>query len=502
MARKTLDASATAEVVQSLFQHGVQGPTEAAARLKGVDKPTARRLAVARLARGALQAFELETLASLFGALGLGEEREELRRAVLSPSLADEVRNCALRCVIAGRDLDLLSELSQQIAPEQADALARSSWAEIVAQAEAGDAGAELVASLLKESSEETRARMLQGIEAARREAGARAAVLYRKALGKASLGSSRQAMLEAIVEEADPGAVALIQRCFEAAQRDDFRRELQAGLMRLRTREASPTPAPRASPAGHAMLGACDGQGAVLILACFAGSGGRQTVASVCVRLSEDVRDGFLIPRQTAEEVRQIVAEMSAGAHTRFVRTDLGRAAALVAEAAERTRAMGRTIPEEVRPAIARIGAVEPAAPEPFPAPAESTSIEEVRALLARRELARSWFFDQGDLDGAGLGPPRDGSDWVSEYARKLDAPKNPRPGGRDGGVHGPLVRLGRRRAGCLRLPRALGGGWARLRGQPARSRHAREVEGDERAHGEPRGGGRRARRRSGAPR
>jgi hypothetical protein len=392
--------------------------------LKGVDRTVARRLAAERLARGGLPATALETLVNVFSALGLGEEREALRGIVLSPSQPEEIRNCAVRSVIAGRDPELLRELSEQLAPEQAASLARSAWGELIAQAEASDAGAELVASVLKENCEETRSLILRDIEAARREAGARAAALYRKALGKPSLGPARKAMLDAIVEEADPGAVALIQRCFEAAPHDDFRRELQAGLMRLRTQVVSAVPVPRAGPAGYAMLGACDGQGAILIFACFTGSGRRLTLADVCVRLSEDVRDGFIIPRQTQEEIDQMVLEMSTGAHTRFVRTDLGKAAALVAEAVDRTRAMGRTIPEDVRPAIARLSAVAPEAPEPLPEPAEGTSIEEVRGLLARPELARSWFFDHGDLEAGGTGPAVEGPRWVAKAARKLDAP------------------------------------------------------------------------------
>ena len=96
MSRRTLDASATAEVVQSLLQHGVHGPSEAAARLKGVDRTVARRLATERLARGDLPDTALETLVNVFSALGLCEEREALRGIVLSPSQPEEIRNCAV----------------------------------------------------------------------------------------------------------------------------------------------------------------------------------------------------------------------------------------------------------------------------------------------------------------------------------------------------------------------------------------------------------------------
>jgi hypothetical protein len=425
MSRRTPDASATAEVVHRLLLHGSHRQLEAAARLKGVDKAVARRLAVEHLALSDLRPSALEALVNIFAALGLGEEREALRRIALDPSFPEEARNCAIRSVVAGRDPALLRELSELLAPEQAASFARSAWRELVAMAEASDVGAELIVSALKEHRDEKRTQILRGIEEARREAGARAVTLYRKAIGRSSLGLARKAMLDAILEEADPGAVALIQRCFEAAPHDDFRRELQAGLMRLRTREVSPVPGPRASPSGYAMLGACDGRGAVQILACFTGSGRHLTVAYVRVGLSEDVLDGFVISRKSQEEIDKMALILADGGRSLFVRADLGQAAALVAEAVERTRVMGGTIPEEARPAIARISAVTPAVPEPLTVPAESsTSIEEVRALLERPEFARSWLFDRDDLEGVVAGSTVEDQSWFAEAARRLDTP------------------------------------------------------------------------------
>lgn len=423
MARKTLDPAITTQAVESLFCFGVSNRQEANARLKSVDKPLARRLIASWLEREALTPAQGETLVRVVELLGLGDEREAFRRAALDPARGDATRYCAIRAILASEDLALLREISARLPPAQAASVARSALMELIARAEATDSGAELVATMLKSADEEHRPRVIEDIESIRHELGTSAASLYRKTLSKSGLGAIRKTMLAAIVEENAPEAVGLLQRCFETAPADDFRRDLQAALMRLRTRDISPVPVVRAAPAGHAFIGACDGQGALVVLGCFARSEKSVVLADVCFRLSEDVRDGFLAPRQTQQEVDQLLLDFAKGAQTRFVKVGLSQAAALVAAAVDRTRSMGRPIPEDVRPALARFAAISPKASEPLVLTSVEPRLEEVRALLSRPELG-AWFFDRGDLESAGAFPPEEAPAWLAEAARKLDLP------------------------------------------------------------------------------
>jgi hypothetical protein len=285
------------------------------------------------------------------------------------------------------------------------------------------------ITGFLLETPENTRPFLLQRIGHCRRNAGISAAAVYGDALACDALAPLHQGMIDAIVEEGGADAIDLLQKLRDGSANAKSRTALQAALLRLGTRAIDPKKPAPAAAAGTAYVGSCDGQGAFVVISAFKKPNGTMTLADLCIRVAADVRDGFVLTRQTSKDVKNLLNHMKQSSNIDFAAVPLEQAAWLVSEALERTSALKLEIPVEATPAVNLLrplferGLREKSVVEP----AKEVTLAQVRRLLSR-PVYYYWFFEIPALLSANVNPPPSDKEppnrWFESAARKLDKP------------------------------------------------------------------------------
>ncbi len=413
--------------------HPPRSERELERRLRGSDRVALRREIVDRLFDGGAAPQVFEVLSAALLQVGVRGEERRLERVV-----ADSRRSAAARwtalSLIFNLDQALADRILLGLAPEDRLPLVLQPAAESIRAVVAEAREASALADAFMATHPDVRGEAFAYLEDVRRHAGTPAVLAYREVLRRDSLSDVRDLALEAIVGEGGPEAAAELAALRDAAPSAGARQAFQRALLRLGTRaiEAAPALAP---PPGRAYLGHCDGQGAFIVLGCFENADGSTTIADLCVRADADVRDGFAEPALDDDAVSELLVKMEESGVGFLVPVPLTEAAAIVREGVQRTRRGGLTIAEGVRPALmffervpvlSSPGAAPGPAANDGPGAARGTvTSKEALALLALPPYA-CWFFDRGDLGGAGarFPPPAPAPRGARRRKTKTSAP------------------------------------------------------------------------------
>lgn len=428
MARTTrAGQKATARILDDLFEEPPVNEADLERRLLRVNVAVAQRLLMERLRKSHITVQDGALFVAAFTALGVGEQGMELLMLAADRGRLPHERAFAV-AVLSNDDPDQLQELALSLSPSQAEALAEASVLDLLVGIEGEPERAEAIGAALASLPPHMQAELFEQVESGRVHLGSTAATVYSDALTRPELSRLRRRMLDAILGEDGMQGIALLEHLRDEAKDPKVRRELQAALLRAHTQSIDPEHLAR-DPEGHAWVGSCDGQGAFLIIGLFDNPDGSLTLADLCIRASADVRDGFVVRRQTASDIEDILNELRSSSGSDFVRVSLEVAAELVAEAVVRTRDGSLEIPKDALSAIAMFdrarhpgGGLPPIEP-----PAEPPALPDARMLLLRPEYASTWFFDEGDLAGVEASPPprrRATRKWLAETAALLDTP------------------------------------------------------------------------------
>ncbi len=420
----------TRSILEELFSHPPVNQAELERRLASIDVNAARAVLVKRLVEGEVEEQDASLFGAVFHFLGVEDAYEELLAIAQDQSQPSLVRSRAMG-VLAEEEPDELDNLMECLPPEDVTPLAELSLREMLATIQADPEQADSVAYVLGSTPPDAHLFMAEQIEHCRKQAGTPAVAAYGQVLESEELGHLRPLFLGAIVEEGGTQGIELLERLRDSTGDKRAHRDFQGAILRLRTHSIDPNSCPDA-PEGCAHLGSCDGQGAFILLGCFHNPDGTTTLADLCIRCAADVRDGFVIPRSTAEDAEDLLQEIQLGLGTAFVDIPLAQAAVMVAAAEERTSAAGLSIPEDARPAVSLFKrALEPAREAGDEAPEEHApgrlTLKKVRALFEMQEYHLSWFFDVGDLDGVGVTLPSNKkvkAQWYRQVAAKLATP------------------------------------------------------------------------------
>lgn len=428
-----LHGDQTRAILDELFRHPPVSLAELEQRLGPASANTARHALAERLMKEGDQLSDAdgELLVHLFQYLGVGRESDVLLDLIADRARPTHARARALAILVHDKT-DYSEAVRLRISDEEVLALATEPLCNLMAALEVEPAEAEELAEALEAAAPDLRAGLFERLEAHRRQVGTPAAVAYAQVLRRPGLSELRAPLLAALVEEGGRDAAALLEalRDEPAAQGDArLRRTLQGALLRLRTRalEGRST----AAGAGRAYISSCDGQGAYFLIGCRRNPDQSATLAMLCIRAAGDIRDGYVVPRQTPEQVEGILARITRDAHAEFAELTLARAAPIVLSAVDRTESLNLPLPTESLAAIRFFERVQPleghdaeAAPEPAPPPAGRVTLQTVRALLDRPAYRHSWFFDETDVANAGVREPRGprpAAAWFAQAARAL---------------------------------------------------------------------------------
>jgi hypothetical protein len=420
----------TRSAIAMLFAHPPVNQAELELRLSAVDPTGARRMLLRRLREGEISEQEGPLFAAIFDHLGVEEAREPLIRIAGDRAYDALVRAHAM-AVIAEESPEEMGALMEHLDPEDLEPLAERSLIELLATIQADPDQADAVVYVLESAPGEMREYMLGHVESCRQKAGTSAAAAYARVLEDANFADLWPQVLEWVVQEGGVEGTTLLERLRDHAASESNHRAFQKSVLRIRTRAIDPQ-RQLSPPEGTAFVGSCDGQGAYIVLGCFQNPDGSNTVVDLCIRCAADIRDGFVLPRASADELQEIQGEVRRELAIEFVQVPIGEASEMVAAALERTREAGLDVPESARPAVAKFdaparlaeGGPGPACPPP---PSGRLTFKRVREVLQRPEYQDSWFFDMGDLDGAGVSLPtsrsRVNAEWYRRAAARLES-------------------------------------------------------------------------------
>jgi len=409
----------THAVVDGLFRRPPRSQDELERRLRSVDTEQARGLLVDRLGRGEVEDGDTNLLVASLAALGLGDQTDRLRWLASDPEHDQQVRFQAVRVLVEGGALDP-DQLMEWFSPDDLAPLAEETLTELMAAIQADPGEADTVCLLLESAPPEMQILLMERIEESREQAGTSAAAAYRCVLGRGDLRLTWDLALGALVEEGGDAAIRLLESLRDGASDNDAHRAFQGALLRLRTRALDADPTPETMAEGVAHMGSCDGQGTFILIATLVNPDGTRTLADLLIRSSGEIRDGFVVPRSSEEEALRLIDECVDQEQMAFVEVPLSEATRVAREAVARTRRGGLTLPESALPAVELFQRVKSTwrgpQGDPREPPVRSTELRpprgrgptltRVRELLSRPEYS-AWFFDLGDLDGAGVELP-----------------------------------------------------------------------------------------------
>jgi hypothetical protein len=379
--------------------------------LGGLNRSSARKALAELLASGEVLEQSAELVMAAFSILGVGQQVRRLETVATSADQPIWARALAIGSLssqtpeIAERALAAFTEADQE-------AFFLHSVRSAALQAYAEDP--DLLVENLSAVDDEMRDGILSALAVMRRELGLPASGLYQALWQAPGLSMLRPRIRAALIAEGSTTARILLAGDAPALAR------AAAGLQ-----EVLPGLDEIPAPPAAALIGTCDGQGAINVFVTV----GREELllAGLCIRAAEGVRDSWILPRQTREDVDDICQAFMSRAHVRFASVPVDVAVGLVEGALARDARAGRRLEGDAFRAAALILHHGTAARLPAP-PIRAVTLQGCRELLARPEYA-AWFFDRMDLEQADApmppSAPREVAAWVRLAAGKLDSPQ-----------------------------------------------------------------------------
>jgi hypothetical protein len=428
--------TAANQLVAALLGSLPANMTELRSRLASCESSLVRNALLKTIAGGDYSTEESSLLASAFGVPGIGDCKAAVKELLANPVATKYAKCSMMDAIVQAEGSDFLMMILQEFPQKQmlelmgdhfADALER-----LVASEEEGPDG---IVELLESAPASEQQSAFKSIDAIRQQVGVFAADLYAKGVCHKSLEPLHEGMVAAIVEEGGEHGVQLLTQLRDTTRDPARRRSMQKALLRLGTAAAEPQAKVGESQKGAVYVGSCDGQGAYVILGLHQRhKASSSTLVDLCIRASEDIRDGFTAPRQREAALREALETFGSKDSVGFVRIPWAEAARLVVEAVARTKDAGKEVPADARSAVRifeRVAATEgvglvPVEEGGVDVPAVP-SVDAVRRLLDL-PLYDYWFFDTGDLRGVGMLPsPGFGSStsrWVEQACERLNTP------------------------------------------------------------------------------
>lgn len=407
-------------MIDDLFARPPATDTEIPQRLRGVNPEHARQVLVERLRESEPTDPETELFMALFGHLGVGDQRTEMAEIVVDDGQSHRVR--AYACgLLATEDPDLAERLMDSLSIADRIAIIDVPFIDMLVWAQADPRAGDQLAAALDGLDDDAQVMTFERLENHRRRVGTGAVSAYGPALRRGRATGLHPHMLDVLVEESSPEGLELVQTMRDAEREPSARRRWQAALLRMGTRAIDPA-ANKDAPEGRAYVSSCDHLGDFILLGCIDNPDGSVSVANVCIRAGAEIRGGFVLLRQTPDDVEEILSDLqrSGGGVASF---PLSEAAAMVDEAAGRTTSRRKRVPPDAEPAMTllRRAAWHQPGAEVEIVPAWDTSLQRVHRLLDRPEHARIWLLTAADLEVLQvLPPPSNGMDeaWIREAA------------------------------------------------------------------------------------
>lgn len=414
--------SRACSAIQDLFERPPLSDQDIADRLRDVDPHEARRALVARFQDTELSERNAETLMAMFAHLGVGDEKERVAAVVLDHRASNRIR--AYACgLLASEDATAAELVMDRLAVDERQAIFDVPFVDMLVWAQADARAGEQLAVALDGIDDELGHATFARIEQHRQRVGTSTAAAYGATLRKGRAPGLQARMLDALVGESSHEGIELVQELRDGEQNASTRRALQAALLRMNTRAIEPTAA-HAAPTGQGYLSSCDQHGDFVVLGCYENPDESTTVADICVRAGGELRGGFVLLRQSRDDIRNLLAELGAGTGG-FAPISLAEVARIVDDARVRTHQMRRAISSDLQPALALVSRTTPSQPEEgFVTPSWDAPVDTVRALLASPGHDRAWLLSSSDLEIvlASPPPPQGASrTWIQQAARAI---------------------------------------------------------------------------------
>ncbi|MBI5516337.1 MAG: hypothetical protein HY909_21310 [Deltaproteobacteria bacterium] len=410
--------------IDALLGQVPDGPEALRRYLADLPPVPSRRRLLAWLREGDPSTVQARLAGQALRILGPGSEH-----GPLAALLTDTTRPHAVRCAAAEAYLALppkaLEALLPTMDPVAASALAALPLLGLVSGVLENPSAASVLTGLLRSLPSEARPALLRDLDLAATLAGLDAATCYGHALRDQTLAQDdafRSHALAKLLAAPDEAGVALLT-ALRASAPKKLRAPFQDALVRLTAALASRGGvAADGNARALAFASNPDGQGALVVFVALRNIDESYTVANVCFRLTEDLRNGFVEARCSRRELDRMMEDLEAEGSILCVPAPPGEVAALVAQAVARTRAL-RSRPDTATLRAAELIARIPPTALPAPAPPRDVSIERIHALFDR-PIHRAWYFDLVDLTRYGDAPPRDSAGlarWFKDALRKF---------------------------------------------------------------------------------
>ncbi len=426
MANVIRNKSEIRQAVEKLFADPPLNDGELRHRMKTLDAGKTRRCLIDMLEQEQVEESYEFLFRAMMMQIGLGDRSERLFRIVVDSGYSVLIRGIAVS-LLTDLEPDDMERLSGELPPEELVAMSELSLLLLFRYHRHDPDFGKIIRQTLEETppDETTRMYMFELMERSRLEMTASAVSSYREALMSRKISKLHKRMLEIVGAEGGDEAVRLLERYKKSARGAALKREASKALLRARSNAIGAPKTQAEDISGYAYLSPCDGQGAFALLGVLENRDRTYTVADLVIRLTGDIRDGFLLPCIQEKEIEELVGEIASGGGFELVRVPLSAVAGMVAMAEKRTVELGKTIPEDSRPAVELFHKVSADAVEPDNE-IESRgrpALSDTRRLFRRPEYAQSWFFDRGDLEAAGVEAPggRLTKKWKTEAAAQL---------------------------------------------------------------------------------